>query len=103
MTTASASRQPEMPNRQRVATEPESDLPFRLGTSGWSYPNWRRVFYPRWMKQVYDFSAFVAGASGVRREFRHCLHHRLSQLAVLQWEKRSKWYCRRLCSCSGAQ
>ena len=31
----------------------------RIGTSGWSYPNWRQLFYPRGLKQG-DWLAFYA-------------------------------------------
>lgn len=41
MMTASASRWIGGLNSQRVNTLPESEAPFRVGTSGWSDPNWR--------------------------------------------------------------
>ena len=38
---------------------PASDTSVRIGTSGWSYPNWRQLFYPRGLKQG-DWLAFYA-------------------------------------------
>ena len=36
-----------------------SSAPVRVGTSGWSYPNWRELFYPRGLKPG-DWLAFYA-------------------------------------------
>ena len=51
MTTASAAHRIDRLSGQKMVSAPESAPLFRVGTSGWSYPNWRRVFYPPGMKQ----------------------------------------------------
>ena len=39
--------------------QPRSGPPLRVGTSGWSYPNWRGLFYPPGLKPA-DWLAFYA-------------------------------------------
>jgi uncharacterized protein YecE (DUF72 family) len=49
----------EAPGRDSISPYLPSDRPVRIGTSGWSYPNWRELFYPRGLKQA-DWLAFYA-------------------------------------------
>lgn len=45
--------------RTELDTSSASDRLVHVGTSGWSYPNWRRVFYPPGMRQG-DWLAYYA-------------------------------------------